>query len=86
MTTTPKTTEHPGQTGAGARTDREAEKKVASADANGTVPGQDHGSPAPVTTAIDEPGAPDPTSDRPDRGPRGAATAGAFAGKKASKD
>lgn len=83
MPTIPKTTEHPGQTVAGAKTDAKAKAKVAAADRTGTIAGQGQASPAPVITDIDEPGAPDPTSDRPDRGPRGGATAGAFPGTKA---
>ena len=55
---TPKTTEQPGDTGAGAKTDRKATKKVAAA-------------PAKKTTAKKEPGAPGPTSSRPARKPRG---------------
>ncbi len=78
MPSTPKTTDSPDKTGADERTDRKAEHKVASGDASGTIAGQGHGSPAPVTTDIDEPGAPEPTRERPDRGPSGAATAGKF--------
>lgn len=48
-----KTTEKPGQTGAGARTDREAAKKV------GDAP------PAQKRDAAEEPDAPKPTEDRP---------------------
>ncbi|GGN62559.1 hypothetical protein GCM10011349_46360 [Novosphingobium indicum] len=85
MPTIPTTTDHPGQTGAGAKTDEKAKAKVAPTDRTGTVAWQGQASPAPVTTDIDEPGAPDPTTDRPDRGPRGGATAGACPGKKAKQ-
>ncbi|MFT4052973.1 MAG: hypothetical protein QM681_00585 [Novosphingobium sp.] len=78
MPSTPKTTDNPDETGAGERTNRKAQHKVAPGDTSGTIAGQGHGSPAPVTTGIDEPGAPDPTHERPERGPAGAATAGKF--------
>jgi hypothetical protein len=78
MPSTPKTTEGPDETGAGKRTNRKAEEKVSPGDNSATIAGQGHGSPAIVTTEIDEPGAPEPTADRPERGPSGAATAGKF--------
>ena len=78
MPSTPKTTDSPDQTGADERTDHKAEKKVAPGDRTGTIAGQGQGSSAPVTTKVDEPGAPDPTSDRPERGPSGPATACKF--------
>lgn len=78
MPSTPKTTENPDQTGASKRTNRKAEEKVSPGDTNATIAGQGQGSPAIVTTDINEPGAPKPTAERPDRGPSGAATAGKF--------
>ncbi|MBV1687079.1 NADH-quinone oxidoreductase subunit C [Novosphingobium sp. G106] len=56
---TPKTTDKPADTGAGAETNKQAEVKVAKA--KGAVP---------KTTKQAEPGAPDPTEDRPARKPR----------------
>lgn len=78
MPSTPKTTDGPDQTGAGASTNRKARDKVSPGDSSATISGQGHGSPAIVTTEVDEPGAPDPTSDRPERGPSGPATARRF--------
>ncbi|WP_298192630.1 NADH-quinone oxidoreductase subunit C [Novosphingobium sp.] len=52
----PKTTDKPADTGAGEKANAEAAKPVS--------PG------APVATATPEPGAPDPTEDRPARKPR----------------
>lgn len=78
MPSTPKTTDSTADTGADERTDCKAEQKVAPGDASGTIAGQGHGSPAPVTTDIDEPGAPEPTRQRANRGPSGPATAGRF--------
>lgn len=78
MPSTPKTTESPDETGAGERANRKAEEKVSPGDSTATIAGQGHGSPAIVTTDIDEPGAPEPTADRPERGPSGAATAARF--------
>jgi NADH-quinone oxidoreductase subunit C len=64
-----KTTETPAQTGAGAKTDAKAKKKVARGSAAKTAnPGS--GEPVPEKTAIDEPGAPRPTEDRPAKKPR----------------
>jgi NADH-quinone oxidoreductase subunit C len=64
-----KTTETPAQTGSGAKTDAKATKKVARGSAAKTAnPGS--GEPVPEKTAIDEPGAPKPTEDRPARAPR----------------
>jgi len=65
-----KTTEKPIQTGAGPATDAKAAEHVARAGAGGTVSGQGQGEPVPEETAIDEPGAPEPTEDRPGRPPR----------------
>jgi len=65
-----KTTDHPGQTGAGAATDKKAAKRVAKASTGGTIAGQGQGDPAPETTATPEPGAPEPTESRPARKPR----------------
>lgn len=74
---TPKTTDKPSDTGAGARTDREAKFTVAS------KPGTDGH--APVDSGKPEPDAPDPTSDRPERGPSGAATQTKFIKDKTEK-
>ena len=64
-----KTTETLAQTGAGAKTDAKAEKKVARGSAGKTAnPGS--GEPVPEKTAIEEPGAPRPTEDRPAKKPR----------------
>ena len=66
---TPKTTDTPADTGAGAKTDARAEQKVARGSAGKTAnPGS--GEPVPDTSAISEPGAPDPTEDRPARAKR----------------
>ncbi len=81
MPTTPKTTDGPEDTGAGERTNRKAAQKVSPGDGSATIAGEGLGSPAIRTTDIEEPDAPDPTSDRPDRGPSGAATAGEFPDK-----
>lgn len=78
MPTTPKTTDGPEDTGAGERTNRKAAEKVSPGDSNATIAGEGLGSPAIVTSDIEEPTAPDPTSDRPQRGSSGAATAGRF--------
>ena len=51
----PKVTEKPSDTGAGAKTDEKAAETVSA------------GSPAEEDTAVDEPGAPEPTEDRTDR-------------------
>ncbi|TCJ37462.1 NADH-quinone oxidoreductase subunit C [Parafrankia sp. BMG5.11] len=76
----PKVTPGPGISGAGEPTDSKADDKVAPAAPIGQVAGQGQGEPAPVVTSKPEPGAPDPTEDRPARKPRKAAakdTAGA---------
>lgn len=78
MPTTPKTTDGPEDTGAGERTNRKAAENVSPGDSNATIAGEGLGSPAIISTDIEEPGAPDPTSDRPNRGPSGGATAGRF--------
>lgn len=78
MPTTPKTTDGPEDTGAGEQTNRKAAEKISPGDSSATIAGEGLGSPAIRTTDIEEPGAPAPTSDRPDRGPRGAATSGKF--------
>lgn len=70
----PKTTDSPAQTGSNAATDAKAAEKVAPAAPGGTVAGQGQGDPAPLTSATKEPGAPDPTASRPDRGPDGGAS------------
>ncbi|MEO6387180.1 MAG: NADH-quinone oxidoreductase subunit C [Croceibacterium sp.] len=56
----PKTTDKPADTGAGAKADKKAAKK------------QSNGSPAQKRTATNDPGAPAPTEDRPARKPRAA--------------
>lgn len=81
MPTTPKTTDGPEDTGAGERTNRKAAQKVSPGDGSATIAGEGVGSPAIRTTDVEEPDAPDPTSDRADRGPSGAATAGEFPDK-----
>ncbi len=63
----PKVTESPADTGAGAKADAKAAEHVAPAGGESTVAGQGTAEPVPVETDIDEPGAPDPTEDRPDR-------------------
>jgi NADH-quinone oxidoreductase subunit C len=69
---TPKTTEKPGDTGAGAATDKKATKKVAAGKAAGkTIAGQGQGEPVPKVTGKAEPKAPKPTSSRPARKPKG---------------
>lgn len=65
-----KTTEKPIETGAGPKTDAKAAEHVARGSAGGTTAGQGHGEPVPEDTAIDAPGAPEPTEDRHDRAPR----------------
>lgn len=55
---TPKTTDKKSDTGAGAKTDKQAAKK------------RTNGSPAQKKTAKKDPGAPRPTEDRPARAPR----------------
>ena len=79
-----KPTETPAQPGSGAKTDAKAKKKVARGSAGKTAnPGS--GEPVPEATAIDEPGAPEPTEDRPARAPRktaGRDTKGAATPKK----
>ncbi|HUH01308.1 MAG TPA: NADH-quinone oxidoreductase subunit C [Kofleriaceae bacterium] len=83
-----KTTEKPSQTGAGAATDKKAAEHVAEGSIGGTVAGQGQGEPVPEKTDIDEPGAPDPTEDRPARKPRktaGRDTKGATKPKKTGK-
>jgi NADH-quinone oxidoreductase subunit C len=66
----PKTTEKKGDTGAGNATNGKAAQKVAPGSTGGTVAGQGQGEPAPVTTGKAEPGAPEPTENRPARKPR----------------
>jgi len=51
----PKTTESPKQTGAGAKTDKEAAEHVS------------EGAPTEEDSAVEEPGSPEPTEDRADR-------------------
>jgi NADH-quinone oxidoreductase subunit C len=69
----PKTTETPAQTGAGKATDKKAAKKVAPTARNRGKSAQGEGDPAPVTSTTPEPGAPEPTENRPARKPRKAA-------------
>jgi NADH-quinone oxidoreductase subunit C len=69
---TPKTTGKPGDTGAGAATDKKATKKVAAGKTAGkTIAGQGQGEPVPKFTGKAEPKAPKPTSSRPTREPKG---------------
>ena len=64
-----KTTEGPAQTGADAKTDAKAAKKVARGSAGKTAnPGS--GEPVPANSSAPAPGAPDPTESRPARAPR----------------
>jgi NADH-quinone oxidoreductase subunit C len=64
-----KTTETPAQTGADAKTDAKAAKKVARGSAGKTAnPGS--GEPVPGNTGIPAPEAPNPTESRPSRVPR----------------
>jgi NADH-quinone oxidoreductase subunit C len=65
-----KTTEKPAQTGAGAKTNAKAAEHVARGASGGTVAGQGQGEPVPEGSATAEPGAPEPTEDRPARKPR----------------
>ncbi len=65
-----KTTDRPGQTGAGEATDKKAAERVADSSTSGTIAGQGQGEPVPKETAIGEPGAPEPTENRPAREPR----------------
>ena len=72
----PKTTEKPGQTGAGAAADAKAAEK------------ESNGSPAQAESDEAEPDAPEPTEDRPDRPPRaeeGRDTKGATEPKKRAR-
>jgi NADH-quinone oxidoreductase subunit C len=62
----PKTTDAPAETGAGEKTDAKAAEHVARGSTGGTVAGQGQGEPVPEETELDEPGAPEPTEDRPD--------------------
>ena len=65
----PKTTESPAQTGAGAKTDAKAAKKVARGSAGKTAnPGS--GEPVPANSTTPAPEAPEPTESRPARAPR----------------
>jgi NADH-quinone oxidoreductase subunit C len=69
---TPKTTEKPGDTGAGKATNKKTTKKVAAGKtADKSIAGQGQGEPVPKTTRKNEPGAPKPTSSRPARKARG---------------
>jgi len=70
-----KVTETKADTGAGEKANEKAADKVAPAAPTGTVAGQGGGDPAPVTTDKAEPGAPEPTGDRPDRGATGGSAA-----------
>ncbi|HTM94704.1 MAG TPA: hypothetical protein VL100_02645, partial [Croceibacterium sp.] len=68
------TTDTPAKTGAGEPANKEAAKKVAPAKkSKGSVAGQGDGDPAPITSKIAEPGAPEPTESRPARKPRSTA-------------
>jgi NADH-quinone oxidoreductase subunit C len=66
-----KTTDKPADTGGGKPADAKAHKKVAQGEkATRDKANQGLGQPVPITTGIAEPGAPDPTEDRPARAPR----------------
>lgn len=66
-----KTTDKKSETGAGEKTNDKAAEKVAPAErSSGTVAGQGDANPAPVDTGEDEPDAPEPTENRPNRKPR----------------
>ena len=83
-----KTTDTPAETGAGARTDAKAAEHVARGSTGNTVAGQGQGEPVPEDTAVEEPGAPEPTEERPDRAPRaedGRDTKGATEPKKRTR-
>ena len=68
---TPKTTDKPADTGAGAPADKASAKTVAAGEATGgTIAGQGQGEPVPKTTRKKAPAAPKPTEDRPARKPR----------------
>jgi NADH-quinone oxidoreductase subunit C len=67
----PQTTGKPGVSGAGEPSDSAAAKKVSRSHAKGgTIAGQGQGEPVPEPTAVDAPGAPAATEDRPARKPR----------------
>ena len=66
-----KTTDKKSETGAGEKTNDKAAEKVAPAErSSGTAAGQGDANPAPVDTGEDEPDAPEPTENRPNRKPR----------------
>jgi len=81
-----KTTDSPAQTGADAKTDAKAAKKVARGSAGKTAnPGS--GEPVPAIASSPAPEAPEPTEDRPAKAPRKGKspdTAGAVRTKKAA--
>ncbi len=67
----PKVTPEKGVSGAGEPTDSKADNLVAPAKKSSGVPaGQGTADPDPVGTAVPQPGAPEPTEDRPARKPR----------------
>ena len=65
-----KTTEKPEQTGAGRKADEKASNSVAPSGLTTTNSSHGEGEPVPVVTDIADPGAPEPTEDRPDRAAR----------------
>ena len=71
-----KTTGKPEQTGAGRKTNEKATQHVAPAGGTNTVSSQGEVEPVPVATNIPDPGAPEPTEDRPARSPRVGGTQG----------
>jgi NADH-quinone oxidoreductase subunit C len=76
-----KVTDTPKETGAGEKTDAKAVEKVApSATTSSTVAGLGQSEPAVKNSNIPEPGAPEPTADRPDRPADGGAAAKEGAG------
>jgi NADH-quinone oxidoreductase subunit C len=64
------TTDKPEETGAGLKADQKATENVAPSGLTTTNSSHGEGQPVPVTTNIPDPGAPEPTEDRPDRAPR----------------
>jgi NADH-quinone oxidoreductase subunit C len=69
---TPKTTNKPADTGAGAPAAKEAKPGPAASETAGkTIAGEGEGEPVPQPLKAEEPGAPQPTEDRPARKARG---------------
>lgn len=70
-----KVTDTPAQAGAGAAANQKAVEPVAPSGTTTTNSSLGGGDPAPVVTDIPEPGAPEPTEERPNRAPREGKTA-----------